>query len=43
VGASAPRIDRTAQLLPEVLPPRPSVPRDPWSSGICVLPGRVLG
>jgi hypothetical protein len=36
---SGPRVDRSAQLLPAVLPARPAVDRNPLGGGICVLPG----
>ncbi len=37
---AAPRVDRTAQLIPTVLPARPARPA--WNAGgICVLPGRI--
>jgi hypothetical protein len=32
------RVDRSAELLPDVLPPRPLPARDPAGAGFCVLP-----
>jgi hypothetical protein len=41
-SATLPPIDRSAELLPAVLPPRPFAPREPgFGSGFCVLPGRT--
>jgi hypothetical protein len=40
--AEPPRVDRSALLLPDALPPRPAAPRDPWGGGTCVLPGRPI-
>jgi hypothetical protein len=40
--AEPPRVDRSALLLPDVLPPRPTAPRDPWGGGTCVLPSRPI-
>jgi len=36
-----PREDRSAELLPAVLPPRPAAFRDPLGGGPCVLPPRL--
>lgn len=35
----APPADRSAELIPAVLPPRPASVRDPQGGGYCVLPG----
>jgi hypothetical protein len=32
--------DRTAELIPRVLPARPAALRDPQGGGFCVIPGR---
>jgi hypothetical protein len=32
------RVDRSDELLPDVLPPRPLPPREPAGAGFCVLP-----
>jgi hypothetical protein len=37
--ATATRQDRSAELIPTVLPPRPAAMRDPQGGGVCVLPG----
>jgi hypothetical protein len=42
VPSASLRIDRTAQLLPDVLPPRPQTQRDPSAGGFCVLPPRPI-
>ncbi|HVM20306.1 MAG TPA: hypothetical protein VM307_10130, partial [Egibacteraceae bacterium] len=39
LSLGAPRIDRTAELVPAVLPPRPVVERGIGESGFCVVPG----
>jgi hypothetical protein len=36
---SAPRVDMSSVLIPDVLPPRPVAPRDAQGGGFCVLPG----
>jgi hypothetical protein len=42
VPTASVRIDRTAKLLPDVLPPRPQTQREPSAGGVCVLPGRPI-
>jgi hypothetical protein len=39
---ATPRADRSAELIPEVLPARPLTTRDPQQGGVCVLPGGPL-